>query len=103
MRKIEQRLLSGDDDEATEPVKILVMGGSVIMGVKCYTQPRNIKRKECAWPKRLEMLLNYGFDKNKKMFEVHNAATGGINSAAGASILRSGVLQGQMANPDIII
>lgn len=76
------------------PVTILVMGGSVTMGVNCNSAARRVP---CAWASRLESLLNQlaGFgeiyrrsDDSTKLVKVINNSSGGLNSAVGETILR---------------
>ena len=82
------------------PVTILVMGGSVTMGINCY-RPRggglSPTQKQCAWAARLESFLNQlaGFgetyqrgDDSTKLVKVINRSVGGYNSAVGETILR---------------
>jgi len=79
------------------PVTILVMGGSVTMGINCYSPGRKVTTLRCAWAFRLESFLNQlaGFgeiyqrgDDSTKLVRVINKSSGGMNSAVGETLLR---------------
>ena len=72
------------------PLKILVMGGSVSLGVLCNKNPQEIKagrffRIPCAWPWRLNHLINdlLGFE----AVHIENISQGGLNTKIGELIL----------------
>jgi len=79
------------------PVTILVMGGSVTMGINCYSPGWKVTSLRCAWAFRLESFLNQlaGFgeiyqrgDDSTKLVRVINKSSGGLNSAVGETLLR---------------
>ncbi|VEU43870.1 unnamed protein product [Pseudo-nitzschia multistriata] len=83
------------------PVTILVMGGSVTMGVNCFSPGWRVRSLRCAWPFRLESFLNQmaGFgeiyqrsDDSTKLVKVINKSVGGVNSDVGETILRYEIL-----------
>ena len=79
------------------PVTILVMGGSVTMGINCWSPGYKVSNLSCSWPFRLESFLNQlaGFGENyrrrddsTKLVKVINVARGGLNSDIGEALLR---------------
>ena len=87
------------------PIKIVVMGGSVTLGVRCKTGipgHDNTGSKYCAWPHRLESLVNtlLGFE----MLHVSNQAVGATNTAIGSKLLQYQVLSSSiLQDADILI
>jgi hypothetical protein len=61
-----------------EPLRVLVMGGSVTSGNGCSANPLGLKSGflECAWSSRLEHLLNHVFFGGERVFQFFNAAVG---------------------------
>jgi lysophospholipase L1-like esterase len=99
-----QYLKQGDHGAASSPpppVRILVMGGSVTKGVNCFSSIKGVNRFLCAWPNRLENMINQLF--GGKLVEVKAVGMGGTNSATGATILEHDLLPADAKNPDIII
>jgi hypothetical protein len=86
------------DPTTNEPVRILVMGGSVTAGQDCLLNQESNKKwlRMCAYPARLERLLNSVLFPGKRVtgnvshypvFEVKNKAVHATNSQVGAAIL----------------
>jgi lysophospholipase L1-like esterase len=91
------------------PLRVLVMGGSVVEGVGCE-QPTDGKDKDavatgrdCSWPGRLEKFVNafLGFD----AIRVVNIAQGGTGTDQATSQIKYWMYQSQMEGhvPDVII
>jgi hypothetical protein len=76
-----------------EPLRVLVMGGSVTYGTACHvnhigqTFPPGKERK-CAWPKQLEALLQQVLLDGTPMIQLTNLANGGYSSGVGAMMLQ---------------
>jgi lysophospholipase L1-like esterase len=83
------------------PIRILVMGGSVTKGVNCLSGIKGANRFQCAWPNRLENMINQLFGGD--LVEVKVVGMGGTNSATGSTILGHDLLPADAKNPDIII
>jgi hypothetical protein len=100
-----QYLKQGDPGAASTPppppVRIVVMGGSVTKGVNCISGIKGVNRFQCAWPNRLESMINQLFGGD--LVEVKAVGMGGTNSATGATILGHDLLPADAKNPDIII
>jgi hypothetical protein len=88
-------------------VKILVMGGSLVVGVNCrkivsdYNLGFLMPHRLCTWAHRLEFLLNNLLDAD--IFDVHKIALGGTNTATGFVLWDSDFLPPKNKNPDILI
>lgn len=91
--------LPGDVVPPSPPIRIVVLGGSVTMGNNCWVAVENYANRNCAWPTRLENLINQ--IAGGKLVTVENAAVGGTNTEIGRSILEYDLLG--VATPDIII
>eukprot|EP00956_Cyclotella_meneghiniana_P038998 scaffold163861_cov63-Cyclotella_meneghiniana.AAC.2 len=109
------------------PLKIAVFGGSVTEGVNSMRNSMGLKDNarcsDCAWPSKLEALLNHifgglatsdAFEKNStnpkislgnnnKFVTVKNFALGGTNSEAGSTLIEYNLYGSEMAEYDIII
>ena len=91
----------------TRKLKILVMGGSLIVGANCRKVITDLNLgikmpvKLCVWPHRLETFLNkmLGGD----YVEVHKIALGGTNTQTGFVMLDSNFLPDEAKDPDIVI
>ena len=79
--------------EPPRPVKIVVMGGSVVSGVNCLQifskkVQHTISRQQCAWPFRLQNFLDRmvanssGISGEQRLFEVHTVVMGGSNTVS---------------------
>jgi hypothetical protein len=109
LRKVEARYryltqnVLKEGDEPPPPIRIVVMGGSVTLGVRCKTGIPGHGDKDfryCAWPHRLEVLLNQLF--GVPMVEVTNEAVGMTNSNIGNILLKYDLLP-SLQTADIII
>ena len=95
------------DGNAPSPVNILVMGGSVAMGVLCKENPVTTEglgryaRRGCAWPMRLEMFVNNVL--RADVIRVQTVTLGGTNSESGISIWKYGLQPDDYPHPDILI
>ena len=93
---------TSDNKDVPPPIKIVVMGGSVTMGINCFPpfRGRNLSN-QCSWKNRLENLINHFFTHH--MVEIVAIAAGGTNSGYGTRILEFDVLPPEARNADIII
>ena len=88
-------------------LNILVMGGSVTMGVVCHINPvtsatGKYSRRNCAWPGRLgyffsQLFLGY------ELIDFHTLALGGTNTESGITMWDYSLLPGDVPYPDIVI
>ena len=87
------------DPDKYPPLHIAVFGGSVTGGRGCY--PR--LGRQCAWPQRLELLINQ-FAK-KDIVKVHNLAIGGTNTGSAIKSVKYWFYPEEIAKvgPDVII
>jgi len=60
------------------PVRVLILGGSVTAGMNCITGIGGVNSEKCAWPLRLETIIN-GLA-GGRLVEVKIIATGGTNT-----------------------
>jgi hypothetical protein len=100
------------------PLKILVMGGSLLVGTNCAKLKREMgfefgmPRRECNWSSRLGHFLN-GFFLGEKSFDpkeqtepliqLAKVAMGGTNTATGSVIWQYDLIPEEAHNPDIVI
>jgi len=95
------------DSDAPPPVDILVMGGSVAMGVLCKDNPVTTEglaryaRRGCAWPMRLEMFVNNAL--RADVIRIQTVTLGGTNSESGVSIWKYGLQPDDYPHPDVLI
>lgn len=92
---------SGKEGDEVPPVKIVVFGGSVTMGIACDGGRRRYSGFECSWVKRLELLINQLAQ--MKVVEVHNMAIGGTNTGNVNVLLKYEILPKAALSPDIVI
>jgi len=101
------------------PLKVLVMGGSLLVGTNCARMNREMKfefgmpRRECNWSYRLGQFLNGFFIsednpkerkiRTEQLFEVTKVAMGGTNTATGSVIWQYDLTPEEVRNPDIVI
>ena len=101
------------------PLKILVMGGSLLVGTNCPRMNKEMNfqfgmpKKECNWSYRIGQFLNGFFltednPREKKirtdqLFEVTKVAMGGTNTATGSVIWQYDLIPEEARNPDIVI
>jgi hypothetical protein len=104
-------------------VKIVVLGGSVTAGVNCISGVGNANLGLCAWPARLETLINGMVHEHimiqppppkqqqsklqpslpLPLVQVHVFAIGGSNTQTATTLLEYDLLPTPAQNPDIII
>jgi lysophospholipase L1-like esterase len=95
-------------DTPPRPVKILLMGGSLLVGTNCrklLTElqlggPIRLPTRDCTWSNRLGQFLNAWA--GGELVEVTKVAMGGTNTATGSVILQYDLIPEQARNPDII-
>lgn len=87
------------------PLNVLVMGGSVTMGVVCHVNPvikTGIARRNCAWPGRLTSFFSVLFG-GYQLVQFHTVAMGGTNTDSGITIWDYSLLPGDTPYPDVVI
>jgi len=92
IRIVQNRIRAPED---YPPLNIVVLGGSVTLGRGC--DKARVQNKNCAWPKRLELLCNQFFStvlnskQNRKesysIVKVYNMAIGGTSTESTATKL----------------
>jgi len=90
------------DPENNPPLRVAVFGGSVTIGRGCYG--KGMQFKNCAWPKRFELLLNQ-FTK-MDIVKVYNLGVGGTGSKTGTNRVKYwmyGDKDLSKVGPDVII
>lgn len=105
------------------PLKVLVMGGSLLVGTNCRMilselqlgSQMGLPKRDCTWSNRLSKFLNMvlGVEFDSKtlqpiigdgyLFDVTKVAMGGTNTATGSVILGYDLIPENARNPDIII
>ena len=88
-------------------LNILVMGGSVTMGVVCHINPvttktGNLSRRNCAWPGRIATFFSQLFS-GYELMDLHTLALGGTNTESGITMWDYSLLPGDIPYPDIVI
>ena len=88
-------------EDAPPPLRVAVLGGSVTMGVNCWTPVKRLNYAECSWPNRFMHTINRiaGGD----VIVVENLAQGGTNSGIGKSMLEFDLLSDHIAHPDVVV
>jgi hypothetical protein len=94
---------------ASEPrkLKVLVMGGSLIVGVNCrkivsdYVLGMQMPNRLCTWTHRLETLINKML--GGEFVEIHKIALGGTNTETGFVMWDSDFIPDETRDPDILI
>jgi hypothetical protein len=84
-----------------EPVKIVVLGGSVTAGVNCFSGIGGSDLEKCAWPARMKGLIN-GMAQGE-LVQVHVFALGGSNTNTATVLLEYDLLPKDAQNADIMI
>mmetsp|Transcript_44225 Transcript_44225/g.134659 ORF Transcript_44225/g.134659 Transcript_44225/m.134659 type:complete len:699 (-) Transcript_44225:20-2116(-) len=95
-----------NDAKAPPPVNILVMGGSVTLGVLCMDNPitgtdLSYTRRRCAWPVRLEAFINRAVKAD--VVRVQTITMGGTNTESGIKIWKYGLQSDDYPHPDVLI
>jgi hypothetical protein len=107
--KLQQKKIQRGDPP--RKLHILVMGGSVTMGVQCHNNPveetSRFSRRNCAWPTRLEQFLNSLVSSQGEVLEdvvqVDVITLGGTNTESAIKIWEYSLFPENMPHPDIII
>lgn len=90
------------------PLKILVMGGSLLVGVNCRRIVKEVNfqglmpNRGCTWANRLDRFLNQFFN-NTEIVNVTKVAMGGTNTATGSVIFQYDLVPEHARDPDIVI
>lgn len=90
------------------PLKILVMGGSLLVGTNCRKLLSELglsfrlPKRDCTWSNRLEQFLN-SYAKNSDIVQVTKVAMGGTNTATGNVIWQYDLIPENARNPDIVL
>lgn len=117
-----EQLPNEEKDNAPRKVKILIMGGSVLYGVRCndvmyelrVNKDMYLRDRQCNWANRLGCFLNQMFGPVHQrhpvedshiwdLVQVTNVAMGGTNTQTGHTILEYDMLPTDARYPDIII
>lgn len=102
---IEAMKAINDDPKAPRRLNLLVMGGSVTMGVVCHINPVTEKgpnRRDGAWPARLDHFLQnlfHGMD----LINLQTMALGGTNTESAITMWDYSLLGGDIPYPDVLI
>ena len=88
-------------------LNVLVMGGSVTMGVVCHinpvtTQTGKYSRRDCAWPGRLSSYFTNLFG-GYELISFHTVALGGTNTESGSVMWDYSLLPDDVPYPDVVI
>mmetsp|Transcript_13775 Transcript_13775/g.38773 ORF Transcript_13775/g.38773 Transcript_13775/m.38773 type:complete len:750 (+) Transcript_13775:190-2439(+) len=105
-----------DPKNKPRPLKILVMGGSVLVGTNCRIMMRELNfqfqmpKRECNWSFRMQTFINnfflgeqYKFKRTEQLVEVSKVAMGGTNTATGSVIWQYDLIPEEARNPDIVL
>lgn len=99
-------------DSSPPPLHIMVMGGSVTVGMGCGENHVGLnipgwmnKQLTCAWPSRLEHLFNQVLFQGKEVIKVSNLATGGASTEVGKVVMEYRLFTEEMKKslPHVVI
>eukprot|EP00537_Pseudo-nitzschia_pungens_P012389 CAMPEP_0172394896 /NCGR_PEP_ID=MMETSP1061-20121228/17092_1 /TAXON_ID=37318 /ORGANISM="Pseudo-nitzschia pungens, Strain cf. pungens" /LENGTH=642 /DNA_ID=CAMNT_0013126353 /DNA_START=79 /DNA_END=2004 /DNA_ORIENTATION=- len=108
--KLHNSLVSDDKDKRS--LRVLVMGGSVTLGVGCnwpeglgMVKPRYWARpgERCMWSAWLEKVVDDVIFEGQKIFKVENIAAGGLTSETGSIVFEYELFKDPENVPDVII
>eukprot|EP00979_Chaetoceros_neogracilis_P005145 scaffold897_cov185-Chaetoceros_neogracile.AAC.3 len=103
-QKVNNSNNKGNPKVEPRKVNILVLGGSVTMGVLCHNNPVQVtsrfSRRNCAWPTRLEQFLNVLTD---DLVDLQMITLGGTNTESAIRIWDYALFPSDMPHPDIVI
>lgn len=103
---------------AAPPVKIVVMGGSILIGRNCRKLNKDLNiqfplpNRECTYAHRLQKFLDLivgsgnedgGGNGTPDLFQVTKIAMGGTNTAVGSQVFLYDLLPEEAQNPDIVM
>ena len=112
---------NSNDVPPPRPLKILIMGGSLLVGTNCRMLMKELNfqfqlpKRECTWSNRVGQFLNSFFvndnnsSKKKKgdveepLVHVTKVAMGGTNTGTGSVIWQYDLIPEEARNPDIVI
>ena len=92
-------------DKIPRPLHVVVMGGSVTVGVVCNINPvtkTGISRRNCAWPGRMNYFFTALFG-GYQLIQFHTVAMGGTNTESGITMWDYSLLPGETPYPDVVI
>ena len=98
---LNQEVSPENDSNPPPPVQIMVLGGSVTRGVNCWTGIRFYDYANCAWPFRLEYLINTLA--GGELVKVHNLSIPASNTVTGTVMMKYDLLPENVEPPDIVI
>merc|ERR1712238_386628 len=101
-------------NEKPRPLKILIMGGSLLVGTNCRMLMKELNfqfqlpKRECTWSYRVGQFLNaffLGESKNREepLVQVTKVAMGGTNTATGSAIWKYDLVPEEARNPALVI
>jgi hypothetical protein len=109
MQKIDARYrFLKEGGEEAPPVKIVVMGGSILVGRNCRKLNKDLgisftlPNRQCTYAHRLQKFLDL-VGGTTEVFHVTKIAMGGTNTAVGSQIFYYDLLPREGHNPDIVI
>jgi len=90
------------DPKKNPPLQIAVFGGSVTIGRGCLGKKKG-NGKLCAWPNRLELLINQFV--GMELVKIHNLGVGGTGSTVGTKVVKYWMYPDELKKfgPDVII
>jgi len=108
VKQKENGVVFPEDYEEPRKIHILVMGGSVTMGVMCSNfnpvgKTTTVHLKHCAWPKRVYSFIDHFFP---GVVEGHILTVGGMNTKIGTEIWKYNMIPENSnipQQPDILI
>ncbi len=97
---IQRRL---QDPKNNPPLRIAVFGGSVTIGRGCEARKRAMQNYNCAWPMRLQLLINQFFE--MELVKVYNLGIGGTGSGVATNIVKYWMYPSELAKvgPDVVV
>ncbi|KAL7466029.1 hypothetical protein ACHAXS_006361 [Conticribra weissflogii] len=97
---IQRRL---QDPKNNPPLRIAVFGGSVTIGRGCEAGKRAMQNYNCAWPMRLQLLINQFFE--MELVKVYNLGIGGTGSGVATNIVKYWMYPSELAKvgPDVVV
>ena len=104
---LEEMKRINDNPNHPRKLNILVMGGSVTMGVVCHINPvttstGKYSRRDCAWPGRLSHFFTKLFG-GFELVNVHTVSLGGTNTESGITIWDYSLLPSDVPYPDVVL
>ena len=84
------------------PLRVAVYGGSVTWGTNCWTGVRLANFHNCAWPRRLQLLLDALLGAGR--VEILSVAEGGTSSEAGSDLVLGRIGYPSASwSPDVVV